>query len=524
MSDAVQLLARDAPVLRVRGALALADATRAGAGEIRDVAILAENGIITAIGPAADPATRHPDAVEIGGDDYWVIPGLVNAHTHGRGVSWFRLGAFDDSLEPWIYALQGQPCLDPYLDTVYQNLRLLESGVTTVLHSHYARDPSDPEELDATLRAYVDAGLRVGFAVSLFTRNFFSYDDARFLPGLPAELRQRLQRLLGASDAPLDAEPVFAGIRRLAARHHSDRNGLPSVRILHGPVAPQWVTPEELQRCRREADEIGGGVHMHLLETAYQRADARRAFGESWGIRLDRLGVLGANVSVAHAVWIDDDELACLAERGVTVCHNPSSNLRLKNGIAPVARMRARGVRVALGGDNSILGGEEDLLAEMRLCANLHRQPGFEGAVLSAQDVLTMATTAGAAATGFGDRIGRLRSGAAADIVLLRHTGFTTPWVAPGLTAASVLLHAASARDVETVIVGGRVLYHAGRHRRFDKREIEAALAEQLHVAGAKSNPEIAALYRDLIPHRNRFEGRLFPDPAHYRYNVPAGA
>ncbi len=520
MNIAAELLTRDAPVLRVRAGLALTDPARPGAGETRDAAVLVQDGVIRAVGPSIDPATRHPDAIEVGGDDYWLIPGLINAHTHGRGVSWFRLGALDDALEPWIYTLMGQPQLDPYLDTLYQNLRMLESGVTTALHSHYARDPGDPDELEATLRAYVDSGLRVGFAVSLFTRNFLSYDDAQFVPGLPADLRARIARLLGPG-GPVDAAPVFAAIRRLAAVHH--RGGEPgAVRILHGPVAPQWVTAAELQRCAREAEEIGGGVHMHLLESPYQRANAQRAFGTSWAVELDRLGVLGPRLSVAHAVWADDDDIRCLAAGGVTVCHNPSSNLRLKSGIAPVARMRAAGVRVALGGDNSILGGEEDFLAEMRLCANLQRQPGFEGAVLSPEEVLAMATAAGSAAAGFGDSLGRLRPGAAADLVLLRKAGLTRPWAAATLPAVAVLLHAGRASDVETVIVGGRVQYHAGRHRQFDKAAIEAALQRQLAAPPKASSAEIAALYRDLIPYRSQFEGKLFAEPTHYRYN-PAG-
>ena len=189
------MLGRDAAVLRVRGALAFTDATRPGAGAIADVAILIRDGKIASVGAAADPATADPRALEVGGDRYWIIPGLVNAHSHGRGLGWFRLGAVDDALEPWICQILAQPGLDPYLDTVYQNLRLVAAGVTTVLHSHYPRNPADAEETEATLRAYTDTGLRVGFAASLFTRNFFSYDDAAFLKILPEDLRERAVRL-----------------------------------------------------------------------------------------------------------------------------------------------------------------------------------------------------------------------------------------------------------------------------------------------------------------------------------------
>ena len=518
MTQAIQLLERDAPVIRVRGAVALSNATQPRAGEIRDAAVLVRDGRVVAVGPAASADTMHPDAIEIGGDDYWILPGLVNAHTHGRGVGWFRLGALDDALEPWIYLLMGEPGLDPYRDTVYQNLRLIEADVTTALHSHYPRNPADPDELEATIRAYLDTGLRVGFAVSLFTQNFLSYDDRRFLPTLPDDLRRRVDRMFGGS-VP-DSDQAFAQIRQLAARYNGSGNGALAARILHGPVAPQWVTAEELQRCRREADEVNGGVHMHVLETPYQWADARRRFGQSWGVHLDTLGVLGPNVSIAHAVWSEDADLVRFADRGVTVCHNPSSNLRLKNGIAPVLRMRERGVRVALGGDNSTLGGEEDPFVEMRLCTNLQRQPGFDGGVLAPEEVLAMATVAGGVAAGFGDRIGRLAPGAAADLILLRHAPLTRPHVADTIPAVANLLHAGSGRQVETVMIGGRVVYHAGRHRGFNKEKLEDELRAQAAEPAPAALQEVQALFRDLTPHRRRFEEQLFPEPAHYQYNV----
>ena len=208
-----------------------------------------------------------------------------------------------------------------------------------------------------------------------------------------------------------------------------------------------------------------------------------------------------------------------MAERGVTVCHNPSSNLRLKSGLAPVARMQARGVRVALGGDNSVLGGEEDMLAEMRLCANLHRQPGLETAAPSAEEVLAMATVAGAHAAGFGDTIGRIAPGAAADLVLLRHERITNPFLAREMPRIDALLHVASARDVETVIIGGQVVYHAGTWRGFDRAKIEAELAQQA-AASLPRRDESAELFRAIVPYRRRFEERLFEEPAHYRYNA----
>jgi 5-methylthioadenosine/S-adenosylhomocysteine deaminase len=181
--------------------------------------------------------------------------------------------------------------------------------------------------------------------------------------------------------------------------------------------------------------------------------------------------------------------------------------------------MRGRGVRVALGGDNSVLGGEEDMLAEMRLCTSLHRQPGFETAALSAEGVLAMATIAGAHAAGFGDTIGRIALGAAADLVLLRHERITNPFLARETPRIDALLHIASARDVETVIIGGEVVYQAGAWRDFDRTKIETELAQQA-AASLPRQDESAKLFRAMVPYRRQFEERLFEEPAHYRYNA----
>jgi len=114
--NANDLVGLDVPVLRVRGALAFTDATKRGAGVLADPAVLIRDGKIAAVGAAADPATVDPQALEVGGERYWIIPGLVNAHSHGRGLGWFRLGTRDDALEPWICQILAQPGLDPYLD------------------------------------------------------------------------------------------------------------------------------------------------------------------------------------------------------------------------------------------------------------------------------------------------------------------------------------------------------------------------------------------------------------------------
>ena len=132
-----------------------------------------------------------------------------------------------------------------------------------------------------------------------------------------------------------------------------------------------------------------------------------------------------------------------------------------------------------------------------------------------------MATVAGAHAAGFGDTIGRIAPGAAADLVLLRHERITRPFLAPEMSPIEALLQAASARDVETVIIGGEIVYHSGTWRGFDRAKVEAELAQQA-AASLPRRDEAAELCRAIGPYRRRFEERLFDDPAHYRYNAIA--
>ena len=130
-----------------------------------------------------------------------------------------------------------------------------------------------------------------------------------------------------------------------------------------------------------------------------------------------------------------------------------------------------------------------------------------------------MATIAGAHAAGFGDTIGRIVQGAAADLVLLRHERITSPFLAPQMPRIDALLHVANARDVETVIIGGEVVYHAGAWRGFDRTKVEAELVQEA-VASLPRRDESAELFRVIAPYRRRFEEQLFEEPAHYRYNA----
>lgn len=159
---------------------------------------------------------------------------------------------------------------------------------------------------------------------------------------------------------------------------------------------------------------------MHMLETRYQQHYARKTWGVSFIQHLDAIGALGDWLILAHMVWVEDDEIALLSERGVGVVHNVSSNLRLRSGIAPIAKMVAANVPVSIGLDGHALYDDQDFLREMRLAWTIGNQSGMAATDLSAETVWRMGTDiAGKISFGADAPLGTLEAGRLADLVLL---------------------------------------------------------------------------------------------------------
>src|SRR5262249_37775637 len=135
---------------------------------------------------------------ELGGQDVLILPGLVSAHQHGGGISSVQLGCQDQPFERWMIQMLGVPPLDPYVDTLYHAIRLIENGITTTLHSHYTRDPDRyDDEIVGHLRAWDHSGMRVAFAPCFLNNNQFVYEtNAGFLGSLPASLAAQATRML----------------------------------------------------------------------------------------------------------------------------------------------------------------------------------------------------------------------------------------------------------------------------------------------------------------------------------------
>jgi 5-methylthioadenosine/S-adenosylhomocysteine deaminase len=487
-----------------------------------DGAVVQQDGLIVAVGPYAELAASYQVDEVFGSAGHVVLPGLVDAHHH-VGITPFQLGAPDLPLELWGAARSGTRDVDLYLDTLYSAFELLESGVTTVHHLHWARRgpwrewPSLGEQV---LRAYRDIGLRVCYSPMFRDQNQIVYEpDSSFVQRLPASIGDEIGATPEARAIPLDwfTDELFGGLWERYGRNQADR-----VRIQLTPHNLQWCSDAAFESIADCARRHGVGMHVHLLETPYQREYARRGRGGSAVRHLAELGFLGPDVTLGHAVWVDEDELDLLAERGTMLCHNPSSNLRLQNGIAPLNAWLERGLTVGLGLDEAGLNDDRDLLQEMRLALKLHRPPGHAQPAPTANQVFRMATEHGAQTTHYRDEIGVIEPGRRADLTLLRWEQLAYPYLDPSVSVVDAVVQRAKTSAVDTVMVGGEVVLRDGRSTRLSKQEVLAELAASLNVPLRPDEERRREAARELFPHVKAFyAGWLADQPGEpfYRYN-----
>ena len=468
---------------------------------VSDGAVFQENGEIIDVGEYNRIKADYIADEEIGSDQHVVLPGLINAHLHGQGVSYPLRGALDDNLEPWLISLMERKPVDPSLDNMYSIARLIESGVTTVMHSHYPNAyhyEHYEDEVTSVLKTYLEGGIRVAFALGMKNKNNLVYhNDEDFLASLPGSLAAKARKYL--ENIKVSEEEYFNLFETLNKKYGGGNSS--KLKILHGPLGPQWCSDEVLIRMKQTADEYQTGIHTHMLETRYQKIYALKNYGKTIVEHLSDIGLLGSRVSFAHCVWVTESDIELLAKSGAVVCHNPSVNLRMKSGIAPVNQMLNRGVNIALGMDGKSINDDEDMLQELRLCANLHRTPGIGQASPTAGQVFKMATVNGARAVLLSDQIGTLEKGKRADIILINLKSITEPYLHPDINIVDALLSRGKASDVDTVMVDGEIIFHERKHTKINKNELIAKLRESLNRDLKPYDIERLKLAQGLKPH-----------------------
>jgi 5-methylthioadenosine/S-adenosylhomocysteine deaminase len=438
-------------------------------------AVAVSGNTIASVGTYPELSRRFPNTATIGGDGDLLIPGLINGHGHGRGLSDFQRGGLDNTLESWLFDTRKYMPIGVYDDLAFSAVRLLKSGVTTSMHNHLLQNPAGFEqEFQEGLQAYRDAGQRVQFNPAVRNQNPFIYgDNQAFIERLPEDLRRVVTSPPPAGS--LDAANFVSAVSALHRVHDSDMT-----RIGFGPLAPQWCTDALLKEVRLAADRLGAPIHVHAVQSIYQKIYGLNVLGKTLIQHMRDIGFLGPRVVIGHCVWPTQDDIRILAETETGVTHHPSCNLRVRNGISPVFHMLKTGVKVGLGLDGKSINDDDDLIQEMKMCYLLHRLPSLEldSPCLTARQVFGMATETNARLLGYGANLGRIKPGALADLVLLNYRAICHPFVDSSQDPIDVMMYRATGRHVHTVLVDGKIVVQGGRVLTIDEDAIASRLAE----------------------------------------------
>jgi len=467
--------------------------------------ILIEGDTVREIGP---PGLAAPaEAQVIDADARLMHPGLVNAHTHGHGN--LSKGMGDRwTLEllltagPWLSA--NRTAEDKYLTTLLGAAEMLLKGCTACYDLSLEFPAPSRDGIEACGRAYADAGMRAVIAPMVAEFSFFEAIPG-LLEALPQGLQREVERLRLAP-----AETSLAAMRRMLTEWRFDRE---LIRPAVAPTIPHHCSDGYLQSCAALAREYGVGLHSHVQESKVQVIVGLRRYGKTQTAHLHELGLLGPDLTVAHGVWLDADDMRRLGDTGCSVAHNPGSNMRLGNGLADMTGMLDRGVGVGLGTDGASCSDNQNMYEVMRLASMVSKVRGPDTDRWATTDQVLEAATAGSArALGFGDRIGRIAPGYKADIVFL-DLGHVN-WL-PLNDPTNQLVHTEDGSAVHSVMVGGRMVVENRRLTGIDLASL-AAKVEAARVRLAEANLPNRRLFEVLEPLVNAF----CPGLAHTPYRI----
>ena len=443
----------------------------------KHAALAHEDGVILAIGSLEDMRRDYPGAPETAYPHHLILPGLVNSHHH-IGLTPLQLGAPDYALELWFAARLSFRSVDPYLDTLYSAFEMISSGITTVQHIQ-GWAVGDYEEVKASatgvLAAYRAVGMRVSYCYAVREQNRFVYEaDEEFCKRLPPAAGKAMAAHLSRQKLSLaEFMQLFEDL--------TEANENPRARIQLAPANLHWMTDEGLLAMKERSDASGMPMHMHLLETAYQKEYARKRTGTTAVKHLEKLGLLGPSLTLGHGVWMTEEDIEMVAATGTCVCHNCSSNFRLRSGLLPLMELEKRGVTVGLGIDEAGINEDRDMLQEMRMALTVHRVPGMDhSAVPNPAQIMRMATEHGGRTTAFGTEIGRLDPGRKLDAVVIDYNSATFPYQSPDIAPLDALIYRAKSKDVHCVMVDGTIVYKDGEFMGVSREEILDTISREL--------------------------------------------
>lgn len=388
---------------------------------LQNHALAIDKGIIKSIAPVEQARSQFNPQERIILDQHGLIPGLINLHTHAA-MSLMRGLADDIPLMEWLNK-HIWPAENRHVDMnfVFDGTRLacaemLQGGITCFNDMYFYPEAAAEAALTSGIRA------SIGMIVIDFPSPYASDTDDYLAKGL--------------------------AVRDKFGQH-------PRLSFCFAPHAPYTVNDKAFAKILTYAEQLNQPIHIHLHETQ----DEIRIGLEATGIRpierLRQLGLLSPNLIGVHMVHLTDNEISLISQQGCSVAHCPSSNLKLANGLAPVAKMLNQGINVGLGTDSAASNNRLDMFEEMRIAALLAKTESGHAHALAAHQALHMATLAGARALGLDQITGSLVAGKAADITAL---DFSNINLAPCYDPISHLVYTVGREHVNHVWVDGKML------------------------------------------------------------------
>jgi 5-methylthioadenosine/S-adenosylhomocysteine deaminase len=402
---------------------------------LEQTAVVIHGELIAAVLPRAEALAMYPGARRLELPAHVLLPGFINMHTHSA-MSLLRGYADDLNLQVWlnehIWPVE-KAFLGPAFVRDGARLAIAEMlrGGTTLFNDLYFY----PE---VTARAAVEAGVRacIGLPVIDVPTAWAESEDECIEKGLAVSAEWRDEPLISTAFAP---------------------------------HAPYSVGDKALHKVAELSAQRELPVHMHVLESHWEIGESMRQHGKPTLERLDNVGLLNDRLLAVHMTQLNGADLDALFGTGVNVVHCPESNLKLGNGICPVARLAELGVNLALGTDGAASNNDLNLLGESRTAALLAKGHAADPCVVDAFQALEMLTINAARALGQEARLGSVEAGKLADLCALRMDSLQTT---PMFDVVSHLIYAASSQQVSHVWVGGRMLLQDGRFLQLDIDEI----------------------------------------------------
>ena len=370
----------------------------------------------------------------IDAQDKILMPGLVNTHTH-ISMSLFRGLADDLALDSWmndhIWPMESHLTKEyTYIGALLGAIEMIKSGTTTFSDMYFY--------MDGVAQAVEESGIR-----SVLSYGMIDFGDAE------------------------KRENEFKENISLIKNFNNTADG--RITTMFGPHSVYTASVDLLERVRKEADKYNVGIHIHMNETQKEINDCMEEHDNKRPFELlDSIDFLGDDVVAAHGVWLGENEINLIKENDVKISHNPCSNMKLASGAAPTGKLLSEGICVGLGTDGASSNNNLDMFDEMKFAALLAKVSSLNPELLSANEVINMATFNGAKALGI--NAGSIEVGKAADLILVDAK-------APNMTPqsgilASNLVYAANGSNVDTTIVNGQVLMENRELTLLDEAEV----------------------------------------------------